>query len=65
MFVLKTLIDKHTNKGSKRLYTSFVDFKGAFDSVWHTGLFYKLKQIGVGDKFYHIVKTCIVKLNYV
>ena len=26
MFVLKTLIDKYTQQGSKHLYTCFVDF---------------------------------------
>lgn len=57
MFVLKTLIDKHTCKGSKPLYTCFIDFKGAFDSVWHQGLFYKLRNIGISDKFYRIIKS--------
>jgi hypothetical protein len=34
MFVLKTLIDKYTQQGSKHLYTCFVDFRKAFDTVW-------------------------------
>ena len=61
MFVLKTLVEKHTTKGSKPLYTCFVDFKGAFDSVWHTGLFYKLRKIGISDKFYSIIKNMYLK----
>jgi hypothetical protein len=42
MFVLKTLIDKYTQQGSKHLYTCFVNFRKAFDTVWHIGLLYKL-----------------------
>ena len=35
---LKTLIDKHViqNKNNT-IYACFVDFKKAFDSVWHEG----------------------------
>jgi hypothetical protein len=43
MFVLKTLIDKYVERNSKPLYACFVDFKSAFDTVWHQGLLYKLK----------------------
>ena len=57
MFVLKTLINKYVRNASKPLYTCFVDFKRAFDSVPHAGLFYKLKQAGVGSKFYNIIKS--------
>ena len=39
------------------LYTCFVDFKGVFDNVWHDGLFYKLRNIVIGDKFYHTIKS--------
>ena len=56
MFILKkTLIDKHTQKGSKPHYTCFVDFKNAFDTVDHTALFYKLRKIGIGDSFYNVI----------
>ena len=34
MFILKCLIDKY-KKGKKELFLCFVDFKKAFDSVWH------------------------------
>lgn len=61
MFVLRTLVDNHTKKGSKPMYTCFIDFKGAFDSVWHQGLFFKLREIGVSDKFYTIVKNMYMK----
>ena len=47
IFALKTLIDDHIgNKNKGKLYACFVDFKKAFDSIWHNGLFYKLLQLG-------------------
>lgn len=55
MFVLKTLIDKYTQQGSKHLYTCFVDFRKAFDTVWHIGLLYKLRNVGVSDLFFNDV----------
>jgi hypothetical protein len=40
IFTLKTIIDKHINQNKKeKLYACFVDFRKAFDSVWHEGLF--------------------------
>jgi exonuclease III len=39
--ILKTLYDKFINQNeNKKIYACFVDFKKAFDSVWHQGLFY-------------------------
>ena len=64
MFVLKSLIDKYLEKNSKPLYACFVDFKRAFDTVWHQGLLHKLKAAGVGTKFYNIIQNH-PKLKYV
>ena len=33
-----------------------IDFKKAFDSVWHYGLFYKLLRYKIGGKFYDLLK---------
>jgi hypothetical protein len=40
IFVLKTLIDKYCQQGSKRLFSCFVDFRRAFDTVRHDELFF-------------------------
>ena len=46
-----------------------VDFKKAFDSIWHEGLLYKLMESGVGGKTYDIIKSmytnnkCAVKIG--
>ena len=56
------LIDKyvtHTTKG--KLYTCFVDFKKAFDSIWQDGLPYKLLEYKIGEKFYDLIKTLYSK----
>ena len=47
------------NKGLKykHLYTCFVDFRKAFDTVWHIGLLYKLRNSGVSDLFYNVIKN--------
>ena len=63
MFILKTLINKYVKNKSKPLYTCFVDFKHAFDSVPHEGLFYKLKLAGVGTKFYNVIKSMYKNIN--
>ena len=34
-----------------------MDFRKAFDSVIHEGLRYKLLQLGIGTKFYNIIKS--------
>ena len=57
IFTLRTLIDKYVNQTTKgKLYTCFIDFKKAFDSVWHDGLFYKLLRYNIGGKFYDLIK---------
>ena len=41
MLAVKTLVDKYTQTNQK-LYTCFIDFSKAFDTVWRDALFYKL-----------------------
>ena len=41
----------------QKLYTSFVDFKAAYDSVWREALFYKLHKIGIDGHILHIIKS--------
>jgi hypothetical protein len=42
---------------NKKIYACFVDFKKAFDSVWHDGLFYKLLDNKIGGRFYDLIKN--------
>ena len=56
MFILRTLIEKYTSKKAF-LYTCFIDFKKAFDSVIHEALMLKLQNIGIGGPFYRVIKN--------
>ena len=43
-----------------------IDFKMAFDFVWHEGLFLKLLENGIGGRFYDLIicdMICAVKLS--
>ena len=63
--VNKCVVDQ---KG-KKLYTCFVDFQKAFDSVWHESLFRKLENKGINGNFLKLIKNiynntkCAVKIN--
>ena len=70
-FTLRTLIDQHVTHPSRgKLYTCFVEFKKAFDSIWHQGLQYKLLKYNIGGTFYQTISSmyshskCCVKDNY-
>ena len=56
LLTLKALVKKYVTIGQKKLFACFVDFKKAFDSVWHEGLFYKMSKIGIGGKTLELIK---------
>ena len=61
IFVLRTLLDKYVTHTTKsKLYTCFIDFKKAFDSVWHDGLLCKSLRYKIGVKFYDLIKTLYI-----
>ena len=57
MFVLRTLIEKYTKQNKSHLFTCFIDFKKAFDSVLHQAVLLKMQNIGIKGLFYNIVKN--------
>ena len=69
VLTLRTLIDKYVNCHKTKVYACFVDFRKAFDSVWHDGLLYKLLQINVRGSFYKVIKslysnsTCYIRIG--
>ena len=69
VLTIRTLVDKYVHNHNEKIYACFVDFKKAFDSIWHVGLLYKLLQINVGGCFYNLIKslysnsTCSIKLG--
>ena len=60
VFVLKTLMEKYC-AGKGKLYVSFIDFRKAFDSIWHQALLFKLLQNGIGGPFYNIIRDMYQK----
>jgi len=56
LFILQQLLNKYT-KQHKKLYVGFIDYEKAFDSVWQSGLIYKLCQYGVKGKFFKVIKS--------
>ena len=63
VLALRTLIDKCVHCHQEKVYACFVDFRKAFDSVWHNGLLYKLLQINVGGNFYDLIKNLFYNSN--
>ncbi len=57
IFTLKTIIEKYTKRKTQKLYACFVDYRQAFDRIWHEGLLFKLTKLGINNIFYNIVKS--------
>ena len=56
IFLLRKIIRQYTMQ-NKILYTCFVDFQKAFDSVWRKALIQKLEQTGINGHFLQIIKS--------
>ena len=70
IFGLKTLINSYTRtRKNKKLYACFVDFRKAYDSVWHDGLFSKLELMNINGNFLEIIRNlysksiCAIKIQ--
>ena len=69
VFALKLLIQHRIEKKDGKVFAVFIDYKKAFDRVWHDGLFSVLQHYGVPQKLINIIrdlynkaKSCI-RLN--
>ena len=56
IFLLKNIV-RHYVSNNKYLYTCFVDFSKAFDSIWRKALMEKLSTLGVNGKFLDMIKS--------
>ena len=69
ILALRALIEKYSLHYKQKVYACFIDFKKAFDSVWHEGLFHRILSYGIGGKMFDLIKTlytrstCAVKLG--
>jgi len=65
ILTLKTLIDKYINRAQRSyLFTCFVDFKSAFDTVWRKALLYKLLKSGIGGNILNFIQDMYSKVDY-
>ena len=68
ILTMQTIASKY-KKLRKPVYSVFVDFKKAFDSVCRQALFYKMAKLGITGKFYNVLRnmysnsTAYVKLS--
>jgi hypothetical protein len=63
-FVLSTLVSKSLSKKNGELKACFIDLRRAFDSVSRQGLLFKMRQAGINNKFYQIVKSMFEKATF-
>ena len=61
IFTLRTLIEKYSHHHNQKVYACFVDFKKAFDSVWHEGLFLSHSKLWYRGKSLFINQIFIFK----
>ena len=57
LIILYNLVNKYCKKGNKYIYSCFVDFKKAFDTVPRPILFQKLLSLNINGKFYNSIKN--------
>ena len=51
------------NQQGKKSYCFFIDYRKAFDTVWHDGLWKKLWDMGIRGKAWRIIKTLYANLE--
>ena len=56
IFILESLIHRAISCKQK-LYTCFIDFKRAFDSVYRNGLWYKMIKNGLDGKLFDLIRS--------
>jgi hypothetical protein len=69
LLTVKSLVNKYVSDKKGKLYVCFIDFRKAFDTVWHEGLFHKLEEANITGNFLNTLKDmyskteCAVKLG--
>ena len=51
LLTLQTCIEKYVKRGQKWLYSCFVDYRKAFDSICRDALIFKMQEMGFSGKF--------------
>ena len=45
---------------SLKVKSVFLDISKAFDKIWHEGLPYKLKSMGISEKLYNLLENYLL-----
>ena len=56
IFTLTTCIEKYVTRSRKRIYSCFVDYAKAFDSVCREALLFKLWKMGIQGRFFKCIE---------
>ena len=56
IFNCRIIMEKHLQH-QKELFHNFIDFKKAFDRVWHDGLWHALRSFGIEEGLVQIMKS--------
>ena len=56
ILTLKTTIDKYVTNKRGRLFTCFIDYRKAFDTVCRQALLFKISKLGVTGRFFKCVE---------
>ena len=56
IFNCRIMMEKHLQH-QKVLFNNFIDFKKAFDRVWHDGLWHALRSFGIEEGLVQIMKS--------
>ena len=64
IFLLQTVIDKIVKKDKDKLYTAFIDFKKAYDTVDRELLFEHLNDLGINGPFLQNLKSMYESTKY-
>jgi hypothetical protein len=61
ILTLRTIIEKYKSSKKKTFYLCFINFRKAFDTVWHSGLIYKLQKIGINGNLLRTIQNMYAK----
>ena len=56
ILTVKSLVNKYVSDNKGKIYSCFIDFRKAFDTVWHEGLFQKLEETNITGNFLNTLK---------
>ena len=56
-------MEKHLHYKKKELFHNFIDFKKAFDRVWHDRLWHALRTFGIEEGLVQIMKSLYSSTN--